>query len=291
MSEAAHGALIAGRYEVRDRIGQGAHALVLEALDRRLQRLVAVKLLPHRPDELHPELLARFEQEARVVARLSHPGIVPVHDCGDGPDYAWLVMELVIGESLEEALRRLPRIPPPEALRIAAELLDALAAAHGRGVVHRDVKPANILLVEQLEDGLGRVRLTDFGVAHFPEQHGGLTAKGQMIGTLSTMSPEQIRGEAPDPRMDVWAVGAVLYRMLTGRRPFERDSYYATMQAIQGAEPAPASTLVPGLPAQVDALLARALAKYVASRTAGAAEMAQEVRECLHALQDVTIVQ
>ena len=287
MSQTIRGAVIARRYEIRDVIGRGAHAMVLEAFDLRLSRLVALKLLPHGPDEMQAELLARFEQEARVVARLSHPGIVPVYDCGDGPDYAWLVMELVVGESLELALTRTSRVAPREALRVAAELLDALGAAHDRGVVHRDVKPANILLVEQMEDGLGRVRLTDFGVASLPERQGGLTTKGQMVGTLSTMSPEQIRGEAPDRRMDLWAAGTVLYRMLTGKRPFERPSYYATMRAIQNDEPTAASALVPGLPRSLDALLSRAMAKDAAARHEDAAEMAADVRGCLDVLEEV----
>lgn len=271
--------IIGGRYELRDFLGRGAHAVVMEAIDRRLSRLVALKILPYGADEQGTELLARFEQEARAVARLSHPGIVPVHDVGQGPDYAWLAMELVIGGTLEDVLRQTPRPPPGEAVRIAVELLDALALAHRRGVVHRDVKPANILLVDSFEGGLGRARLTDFGVAHFPQSHrSGLTSNGQLIGTPSTMAPEQLRGETPDPRVDIWAAGVVLYRMLTGRRPFAGNNVYATMHAIHNFDPPPPSQLVPELPQVLDGILARALCKDPAGRFQQAAEMASALR-------------
>jgi serine/threonine-protein kinase len=288
-----HELVIAGRYEIRDIVGRGAHALVAEAFDRRLSRLVALKLLPYRTDEQSAELLARFEQEARAVARLSHPGIVAVHDFGHGPDYAWLVMELVIGGSLEDALGRVSHLPVEDAARITIELLEALGSAHGRGVVHRDVKPANILLVEGVEDGLGRVRLTDFGVAHLPDwqTESGLTTGGQMLGTPATMAPEQVRGELPDPRMDIWAAGVVLYRMLAGRRPFEGGSLYATMHAIQSHDPDPPSRFVPGLPKQLDAVVARALFKDPAGRYQHAAAMADALRRAVSRVdEDATVV-
>ncbi|WP_426958245.1 serine/threonine-protein kinase [Muricoccus radiodurans] len=279
--------VIAGRYEIRDMIGRGAHAMVAEAYDPRLSRLVALKIVPRRSDEEGMELLSRFEQEARTVARLSHPGIVPVHDFGHGPDYAWLAMELVIGESLEDVLRRTPRLPVAEATRIVLELLDALAAAHRRGIVHRDVKPANILLAANEEDGLGQVKVTDFGVAHLPTQADGaeLTTVGQMLGTPSTMAPEQVRGAAPDPRMDLWAAGVILFRALTGRRPFEGANLYATLHAVQAEEAPAPSSLVPELPAALDDVVARALRKDPADRFGSAEEMAAALRAAVVSYQ------
>jgi len=263
--------LIAGRYEIRDRIGAGAMGQVVEAYDHRLRRLVALKLMPHGDQ---PEAMRRFRLEAQAVARLRHPGIVAVHDEGEGPDFAWIAMELVIGETLRDALDR-GRPALDETVRIITALLDALGHAHERGIVHRDVKPANILLCASL-DGLGEVRLADFGLA---QAEGTLateadrTAVGDMLGTPGVMAPEQIRGEAVDARADLWAVGVILYEMLTGRRPFG-GGLPGLYGAILAAEPPPPCGLVPGLPEAFDGLLARALAKHREARFATAAEMA-----------------
>ncbi|MFH5926808.1 serine/threonine-protein kinase [Roseomonas xinghualingensis] len=269
--------LLAGRYEIRDRIGRGSFGTVLEAFDRALRRLVAVKIMAIPPDDTAEtaELHERFRQEARAVARLSHPGIVPVHDFGEERDAAWIVMELVIGENLQTALRRDGALAPAEANRIATELLEALAFAHGRGIVHRDVKAANILLAASVDPGLGGVRLVDFGVARFGD--GQSTHIGEMVGTLTTMSPEQVRGEAVDQRADLWAAGVILYQMLTGSRPFEGPSA-ALIASILNDEPEPPSRRRPGLPAAYDALLDRALAKRAEDRFPDAAAFIEALR-------------
>lgn len=262
--------LLAGRYDIRDVIGRGSFGTVLEALDQRLHRLVAVKVMAVPPGdaEEQAELRSRFRQEARAVGRLSHPGIVPVHDFGEQADTAWIVMELVIGDTLKTVLDSGEPVPRQEAARIATQLLEALDFAHERGIVHRDVKPANILLTAESGSGLGQVRLVDFGVARLGDSN--VTVMGQMVGTLSTMSPEQVRGDPVDHRADLWAVGVVLYQMLTGTRPF-RGSQVALMNNILTEDPEPPSRRLPGLPPGYDAVLARALAKSAEARFPGAA--------------------
>ncbi|WP_159351429.1 serine/threonine-protein kinase [Roseomonas harenae] len=266
--------IVADRYEARDLIGRGAFGTVIEAYDRRLARLVAVKVVRVAtiPDDVETEMLERFRQEARTVARLSHPGIVPVHDFGEGAGYAWIAMELVIGESLKAALDAGHRFSPAEAARISIELLEALDFAHSRGVVHRDVKPANILLVADQRAGHGPVRLVDFGVSRLGDT--GLTTAGQMIGTLTTMSPEQVRGEVVDARADLWGAGVVLYQLLTGHRPFEGNAS-AVIAGILARDPVPPTTHAPHLPPGFDAVTAAALAKPVDQRFASAREFIQ----------------
>ncbi|WP_338663581.1 serine/threonine-protein kinase [Pararoseomonas sp. SCSIO 73927] len=274
--------LLAGRYEIRDLIGRGSFGTVLEAFDQSLGRLVAVKVMdmaqaasPEDAPE-RAEQHERFRREARAVGRLSHPGIVPVFDFGEVPDAAWIVMELVIGETLQVALRRDGPMVPPEARRIATELLEALSFAHGRGIVHRDVKAANVLLAATSDHGHGAVRLVDFGVARLEGSQA--TLVGEMVGTLSTMSPEQVRGGPVDHRADLWAAGVVLYQMLTGTRPFEGTSA-ALMNAILTEDPEPPSRRVPGVPAGYDAVIRRALAKPAEARFASAAEFIAALRE------------
>ncbi len=269
--------VVAGRYELRDQIGRGAFGIVHEVYDRRLGRLAALKTMPigaldnaEAAADLH-----RFHQEAQAVARLSHPGIVTVHDFGETGGNAWIVMELVIGETLRAVLDRGERPPIRECARVVTDLLDALHYAHGRGIVHRDVKPANILLAVGAEDGLGAVRLADFGIALMGES--GATSPGEMVGTPSTMSPEQLRGDPVDGRADLWAVGIILYELLTGQRPFS-GGVPAIFAAILAQQPTPPSELVPGLPAGFDAVIERALAKAPEDRFQSASAMAEAVR-------------
>nr|WP_245214688.1 serine/threonine-protein kinase [Pararoseomonas indoligenes] len=270
--------VLAGRYELRDLIGRGSFGIVLEAFDQALGRLVAVKVMDipqgDAPETL--ELHERFRREARAVGRLSHPGIVPVYDFGEGSDTAWIVMELVIGETLQAVLRRDGAVSPPEATRIAIELLDALAFAHGRGIVHRDVKAANVLLAATTDHDHGAVRLVDFGVARLGDSQA--TVFGEMIGTLSTMSPEQVRGEAVDHRADLWAVGVVLYQMLTGTRPFGGEAA-AVMNAILTRDPEPPSRHLAAVPVAYDAVIQRALAKSPDQRFSDAAEFIMALRK------------
>lgn len=286
MAEAGNPPLIADRYEIRDRIGHGSYGEVFEAYDHRLSRLVALKTLPMAGlrDERASQDLSRFQREARALARLSHPGIVTVHDVGETADFAWFAMELVIGDTLRAILERDGRPGLAESVRIVTALLAALDYAHGRGIVHRDVKPANILLsvdpAAALEDGLGSVRLADFGIASMAIASLGesqQTLVGEVLGTPSTMAPEQVRGEPVDARADLWAAGVILYEMLTGQRPFA-GGLPMVFQNILHSEPVPPSQLAPEVPALFDAVLAKALAKRPEDRFADAAGMAAAIR-------------
>jgi len=282
LAQAADGspALIAGRYEIRDSIGRGAFGEVFEAYDRVLGRLVAVKVMPIAPT-LGPEgseNLRRFQVEARAVSRLTHPNIITVHDFGQGERFAWIVMELVIGETLTAALRRTGPPPLAETSRVICALLAALHAAHERGIVHRDVKPSNILLEMSIDEGLGAVRLSDFGIARTDAED--RTAVGQMMGTPWVMAPEQLRGETVDRRTDLWAVGCILYEMLTGERPFS-GTMPGIFHRIQNEDPKPPTLLRAELPQAVDGLIARALAKAPDDRFATAEDMAAAVRDAL----------
>lgn len=261
--------LIAGRYAARDMIGQGACGTVLEAMDLRLRRMVALKLVRRGGADA-----AQTADEARAAARLVHPNIIAVHDAGDGRDFAWIAMELVIGEPLSALLALERALPEAHAARLAAQLLAALGHAHGRGVVHRDVKPANILLAMDTQDGPGDLRLGDFGLAQLGAPD--LSEAGQMLGTPAWMAPEQVRGEAVDHRADLWAAGVVIHQCLTGERPF-LGQVPGLLTRILGDAPTPPCALRPDLDPRWDALLARALAKSPEDRFASAAEMAASI--------------
>jgi len=271
-SQSAAPSLIADRYEIRDFLGRGGCGEVFEAYDRVLGRLVAVKVIPLGEDESSAgqERLRDFQKEARGVSRLSHPSIITVHDFGQGQGVAWIVMELVIGETLREVLTRMGRLPVDEAVRISCALLGALHYAHGRGVVHRDVKPGNILIEYSLTEDLGAVRLSDFGIARMGGEE--KTTVSQMLGTPWFMAPEQFRGEPVDHRIDIWAAGIVLHEVLTGERAFS-GPIPAIFHRIQTEVPPAPSTLRPDLPAGFDAVVAKALAKDPAARFATAQEM------------------
>src|SRR5215217_4288895 len=207
---------LGAQYSLQGEIGRGGMSVVYHAHDARLNRPVAIKVLP-------PELAydagvrIRFTREAQTSAQLSHPHIVPIYDVGERDGIAWLVMSLVTGGNLATLLGREPRQPIPEARRILMEIADALAYAHGRGVVHRDVKPDNILLDRET----GRAMVTDFGIARAMEAGTRLTQTGVAVGTPTYMSPEQAVGEPLDGRSDLYALGVVAYQALAGRPPFD----------------------------------------------------------------------
>lgn len=281
LSRPAALSLIANRYEIRDFLGRGGCGEVFEAYDRVLGRLVAVKVMPLGGDETSEgqERLRDFQMEARGVSRLSHPAIITVHDFGHGQGVAWIVMELVIGETLREALNRMGRLAVDDAVRIVCALLGALHYAHGRGVVHRDVKPGNILIEYSLTEDFGEVRLSDFGIARMGGEE--KTIVGQLLGTPWFMAPEQSRGEAVDHRIDIWAAGIVLHEMLTGERAFN-GPIPAIFHRIQTEEPAAPSALRPELPAGFDAVVAKALAKNPADRFATAQDMIDAILAVHH---------
>jgi TolB-like protein len=256
---------------------------VYRARDTRLGREVAVKILPA-AHAFDPESVRRFEKEARAVASLSHPNVVPLFDIGEQEGVRYAVAELVTGETLRARLAG-GSLLLKEAVEIAAQIAEGLAAAHQKGVVHRDIKPENIVLTPS-----GHARILDFGLARSvsvglegaPDeetQSAILTEPGVIAGTVGYMSPEQVRGEAVDGRSDIFSLGVVLWEMLTGRRPFHGDSHVDTLHAILKEEPAPEATAA--LPPEVEEILRRCLEKRRENRYHSAADIAHDLRKAL----------
>jgi serine/threonine-protein kinase len=248
---------IGDHYDVEEEIGRGGMSVVYRATDLRLRRDVAVKVLP--PDlAFRADVRARFQREAETAARLSHPHIVPIYSVGDRDDIVYLVMALVVGEPLGARLARLGPMPPDEARDILRAVADALAYAHSRGVVHRDIKPDNILLDAES----GRPMVTDFGIARAAEADSRLTVTGTAMGTPTYMSPEQAMGERDlDGRSDIYALGVVAYQMLTGQPPFVAANTPAMLMKHVSERPRPLAERRHGLPPGLCAAVERALAK------------------------------
>ncbi|MEX5256241.1 protein kinase domain-containing protein [Kocuria arenosa] len=263
------GTLLEGRYELGPRIARGGTATVYRAVDTRLQRVVAVKLM-HAHLAEDPAAADRFVREARAAARLSHPHVVAVLDQGhtrEGVPY--LVMEHVEGSTLRDLLRRRGALPPGEALALLEPVLDGLAAAHRAGLVHRDVKPENVLI-----SGTGRVTVADFGLTRAVDQH---TATGTVLGTVGYASPELVTGQRVDTRADVYSAGIVLFELLAGRRPFEGGPLVVARAHAEGAVP-DLRTLDPGLPAGPAQLVARATARDPERRPPDAGSFLEDLR-------------
>jgi hypothetical protein len=226
--------LVGGRYRLVERIGSGGMGTVWRAFDERVEREVAVKQprLPGDPDDdEHQRAAHRLSREARAAARVDHPAAVLVHDVVIEDGLPWIVMELVRGESLHEMLRR-GRLEPAESARIGLAVLGALSAAHAVGIVHRDVKPANVLLGPN-----GRVVLTDFGIAHVQGEES-LTASGEFVGSLEFVAPERMSGTGAGPSSDLWSLGVLLYAAVEGASPFRRTTVESTLGAVLAADPA-----------------------------------------------------
>jgi serine/threonine-protein kinase len=248
------GRLVDGRYLVERRIARGGMATVYVAQDTRLERRVALKVMhPHLAE--NPDFVSRFVGEARAAARLSHPNVVAVHDQGTDGDDVFLVMELVDGSTLRDLLNARGRLTPAEALDVLEPVLAALGAAHRAGLVHRDVKPENVLITPE-----GQVTVADFGLARATSTVTNAT-QGVLIGTVAYLSPEQVERGVADVRSDVYGAGVLLFEMLTGRPPFEGESPIAVAyRHVHENVPAP-STVVPSLPTGLDALVAGATAR------------------------------
>lgn len=273
------GRVLDGRYRVGPRIARGGMATVYQATDLRLDRTVAVKIM-HAGLGDDPEFVARFEREARSAARLSHHNVVAVFDQGDDEGTLFLVMEYVPGLTLRDLIRKEAPMEPGKALSLIEPVLAALAAAHGAGMIHRDVKPENVLLADD-----GRVKVADFGLARAVNAETQHTATGGvLIGTVSYLSPELVVDGKADARSDVYAAGVLLYEMLTGQKPHQADSPIQVAYKHVHEDVPPPSRRVPGLPAYVDALVARATARDKDLRPSDARVLLHQVRRVRQAL-------
>ncbi|MGQ0764965.1 MAG: protein kinase domain-containing protein [Gemmatimonadota bacterium] len=262
-------AALAGEYSLQCELGRGGMGVVYLARDVQLDRDVAIKVLPAHLARM-PEARERFKREARTAAGLSHPHIVPIHRVSEVGGFVFLVMSYVAGETLGERLRTNGPLPPDEAARVMREVAWALAYAHGRGIVHRDVKPDNILL----EAGTGRALVTDFGIAQGGAADDRGTDLGRVMGTANFMSPEQAAGEPVDARSDIYALGVAGYLAVSGRLPFESYTLTAPLQpqAIEAA--ASVMRVAPGLPNALSAAIDRCLAPDPDDRFADCEELA-----------------
>ncbi|MBM7491718.1 serine/threonine-protein kinase [Micromonospora luteifusca] len=268
------GVQLGNRYRLDERIASGGMGDVWRGTDQVLGRTVAVKsLLPALLDD--PDFAERFRGEARTMATINHPGVVDVYDFGNDQQIAFLVMEYVEGDALSSTLSRVGRLTPARTMALVAQAADALHAAHEKGIVHRDVKPGNLLVRPN-----GTLVLTDFGIAR-SDLVGQLTAAGSVLGTASYISPEQATGGVATPASDVYALGVVAYQCLAGRRPFEGDNPLdiAMRHVREAPRPLPAD-----IPPQVRAVVERALAKDPAARWPSAAALAGVARQLKAAL-------
>ncbi|GAA2644779.1 Stk1 family PASTA domain-containing Ser/Thr kinase [Dactylosporangium fulvum] len=274
------GALVDGRYRVRARVAKGGMATVYTALDERLERTVALKII-HPAHSQDPQFVDRFTDEAKTIARLTHPNVVAVYDQGIYQGLPYLVMEYVRGRTLREVLAERRRLQPQEALAIMEQMLAAIAAAHRAGLVHRDVKPENVLVAEppggthDLIDGV--VKVADFGLARAVEASADETGS-HLMATVAYVAPELVTDGHADPRTDVYSAGIVLFEMLTGRVPYEADRpVEVAWQHVDRDVPFP-SHYVPGLPPAIDDLVARATRRDPGARPTDAGALLAEVQ-------------
>jgi len=268
-----------GRFEIRRELGRGMMGVVYEAHDPVLSRTVALKtvnpMLAAASEELDG-FERRFETEARIAARLSHPNIVVVHDVGRDTETGTLYMALerLPGESLASLLRQGERLPWRRVLEIGRQLADALHHAHSQGVVHRDIKPANVMLLPS-----GQAKVMDFGIAKLEAAQ--MTAAGQFFGTPLFMCPEQASSERVDGRGDIFSLGSVLYTLLSGRHAFAANTVAVIVYRVMHEDPPPPSSLDPSLPTDVDLMVARCLAKKPDERYANAAQLSEDLSDIL----------
>lgn len=264
------------KYELVERLGHGGMAEVYKAYQPGVERFVAVKILhSHRQDSA--DFVARFRREARAIGRLQHPNIVRIIDFAEQAENDYMVMDYVAGGTLSDYLQTHSQLSLQAALPLVVQLADALAYAHQQGLIHRDIKPGNIMFTDNTYT---QVVLTDFGLARLlDDAESKLTLSGAMIGTPTYMSPEAVRGEPCDERTDIYSLGVVLYELMTGKTPYAANTPYSMMMK-QANEPLPLPrTLNPDLPVIVEQLLCKALAKEPSERYQSAAEFALALRQ------------
>jgi serine/threonine-protein kinase len=271
--------LIAGRYELEKLVGSGGMSKVYRAHDRLLERTVALKIL-HEHYSQDDEYVERFRREARAVAQLAHPNIVTVIDRGEHEGRQFIVFEYVDGENLKQLVQREGPLPARQVIELGLQVARALASAHARGVVHRDVKPQNVLLSDE-----GLPKVTDFGIARTSDVES-VTLTGTVMGTSEYISPEQARGEAVDFRSDVYSLGAILFELCTGDVPYPGENPVSVaMRHLH--EPVPSvRQRRPDLPSRLDAAIRRAMAKDPAERFGSMGELIAELEACLRGLGD-----
>src|SRR5438477_1288663 len=258
-----------GKYRIVERVGEGAMGVVYRATDPVLNRTVAIKVMCDavaRDDDLR----GRFLREAQAAGSLQHPNVITIYDFGEVDGHLYIAMEFVEGQDVAELLAHQVPLTVTHKLDIAIGVLQGLAFAHKRGIVHRDIKPANIRVDED-----GNARIMDFGVAHLASSE--MTRTGVVIGTPSYMAPEQILGGKVGPEADIFSVGAVLYELLTGTRPFAGGPLQAVMHRVLSESPLPLDIAAPSLPARLNEVVMRALAKEPEKRYASALSMANDL--------------
>ncbi len=263
-----------GRYEIMAELGQGAMGTVYKARDPLLDRVVAIKTINLTlPKDEVAEYEARFYQEAKAAGQLSHKNIVTIYDIGKSERLAYMAMEFLEGRELRQMLGAREPIPVERALDIAAQVADALQYAHHRQIVHRDIKPGNIMVLND-----GSVKITDFGIARMRNNEV-KTMTGMILGSPKYMSPEQVAGKRADSRSDLFSLGVVLYEMLTGTSPFVADNIHGVMYQTLNFNPPAPKTLNPDLPDVLNFIVAKALAKNLEARYQEARELASDLRE------------
>src|SRR6478672_10833823 len=283
-----------GRYEIRAKVGAGGMGEVYRARDEKLNRDVAIKVLPAELSE-NADRLHRFEQEAQAAGALNHPNILAIYDVGANGTAPYVVSELLEGESLRDRLDHGP-LPHRKAIDYATQIAKGLAAAHDKGIVHRDLKPDNVFVTRD-----GRVKILDFGLAKMTEPGVTVdaetalahatpkTSAGTVLGTVGYMSPEQVRGQTVDHRSDIFSFGVVLYEMLTGQRAFQGDSAVETMNAILKEDPAPAGNGGQAMPPALDRIVLHCLEKNPEERFQSARDVAFDI-ESLSSLSSQALI-
>lgn len=268
-------------YRILSLAGRGGMSVVFRAEDVNLHRSVALKVLSSKAVS-DASFRDRFIRESRVASSIDHPNIIPIYSAGEVDGMAYIAMRFVEGSDLKALIEQKGALSPARAMAIVGQVANALDAAHAQGLVHRDVKPANIMIVPGQHDGEGEhVYLTDFGLTKQASLQSVLTAPGYFLGTPAYAAPEQIEGGEVDARTDTYALGCVLYECLAGRVPFSRDSAVAVMYAHLEEEPPPVSSVRPGLPRRVDAVINKALAKARAERYPTCREFVADTRAAL----------